>query len=194
MTECDWRLRYTKTGERKFSGFINNKPSQSFADTQYSISPTKILNLKPSAIVMGTLGLSGGPTKNLMESIVSSIITNNNNDNILLVIDINWREVFWNQDENKTKKQIIDFVYNNSDIIKLTDEEAVWLTGIDNKQLAFQRPDLVFNFLKPKFGILVSAGELGYYYYCNIIFNDNNNYYFIIKDHHIISLLLTISL
>ena len=144
------------TGEREFANFIDNKPTHSFADTQYSIPIESFQLYNPSALVMGTLGLAIDPTKSLMESIFTI-----SDGRILFVVDINWREVFWAQEEYLIKKQIIEFVNNRADIVKLTDEEAVWLTGIENRQVALERPDLVFNYLKPKLGILVSAGELG---------------------------------
>jgi len=179
-------------GDRQFTGFWNNLPSPSFADTYYSPSPEIMDNLMQSikkdtqAVVVGTLGLAcNSPTQLFMDqlrytllNIQSEVISHHSNDastkrshdseditalKPLFIVDINWRPVFWDISsalaEQTARERILQYVVG-ADLVKLTDEEAQWLLGISAKD-ALATPQLVFDRLQPKLGVLVSAGELG---------------------------------
>lgn len=50
--------------------------------------------------------------------------------NTLILVDVNWRPVFFADPGEKTKEKIAEFV-KLADIVKLTDEECEWLFGSD---------------------------------------------------------------
>lgn len=60
--------------------------------------------------------------------------------NSCVFMDVNWRPIFFDHPET-VKPMILDFVHK-ADIIKLTDEEAEWLFGVD-AQTALQNPHTV---------------------------------------------------
>jgi fructokinase len=145
-------------GDRRFAGFWGNLPSESFADVYYSPSSETMTRLGESiqsnvkAVVVGTLGLAcESPTKSFMETIRAQVTSAQSKP--LLVIDVNWRPVFWTSvDESAARERILDFIGGVADIVKLTDEEAAWLLadkGVTAKA-ALESPQIVFQHILPK--------------------------------------------
>ena len=117
----------TTSGDREFAGFIDQRPSNDFADCYYDrISAGLELNNHDEydAVVMGTLGLIHGPTADSMQSLVKHWSTPNPANKTplpLLVVDVNWRKAFWERDdESVARKKILQFV-QSADLVKLTD-------------------------------------------------------------------------
>ncbi len=121
-----------KNGDRSFSGFVNNKFDY-FADEtldmkllEKDINPLIDLYSHSKFIVTGTLLLASLKSA---ESIYF-LLNLAKKYEIKIVIDLNWREVFWNNSftmrslkkEDKIKK-IKEFLYF-ADILKLSQEEA----------------------------------------------------------------------
>jgi fructokinase len=143
----------TLQGDREFAGF--GKSTESYADC--FIDENKIpsdLITNASVCVTGTLGLAYKETRKSIEKVTSLA----KNSPCTMVIDLNWRPVFWN-DERIAHEIIAEFVHS-ADLLKITDEEAEWLLGIP-AQKALENPyDILAHFPNAK-GVLVSAGEKG---------------------------------
>jgi fructokinase len=71
---------------------------------------------------------------------------------VKIFLDINWRSVFW-EDEVEAKERIQALILH-AEILKCTDEEAVWLFGR-------QDPVTIHNKFPHLQGVLVTAGEKG---------------------------------
>lgn len=150
-------------GDRQFAGFWKNASTVSFADVYYSLPSqswdqlNQLLKESVSAVVVGTLGLAHeSPTKDFMGKLRGSLQSLPVESKPLFVVDINWRPVFWNVD-NESEQQIArdrirNFVSNCADIVKLTDDEAAWLLGnlgLD-AETALESPHKVYDLLKPR--------------------------------------------
>lgn len=162
----------TESGDREFSGFIDGLSSTSFADCYYDLGTeetagtlgNKIRQNEYSAVVMGTLGLVHGPTATSMKSLAK---WTREDSKTLLTIDVNWRNAFWQSSVTETvaRQKIVEFLSTvGADIIKLTDEEAKFLFGVD-PSLALNDPEKVYQKLGVKKGVLVTAGEKGASFY-----------------------------
>lgn len=143
----------TLQGDREFAGF--DRSTESYADC--FIDETQIpsdLISNASACVSGTLGLAYAETRKSIEK-----VTNLAKDSpCTLIIDLNWRPVFWN-DVDRAHKIISEFVHL-ADLLKITDEEAEWLLGIP-AQTALNNPQGVLSHFPNAKGVLISAGEYG---------------------------------
>jgi fructokinase len=73
-----------------------------------------------------------------------------------LYVDVNWRNVFWSN-EQVAREKILEFA-QRADVVKLTDEEAMWLLGIPD---ALACPQDVSECFPRAFAVLVTAGEKG---------------------------------
>ena len=153
-------------GERQFSGFAGGMKSSEYADCHYkpAVSSEWVANCASLAIVSGTLGLAyDGPTSIFIDKLArimkSKPLTNKSP---LFVVDMNVRNVFWDNpdmDEKEIRQAHVDFA-SQADIIKLTDEEAEWTLGIP-PATALAQPELVTAALNARVGVLVTAGEKG---------------------------------
>lgn len=109
-----------------------------------------------SVVVSGTLGLaypgSAAAIRRVVELARAGSAT--------LILDVNWRPVFWEaQGEAAAKATILDFIAA-TDLLKVTEEEAEWLWGIPGTR-ALEHPEEVLAKLPGARGVLVSAGEHG---------------------------------
>lgn len=77
-------------------------------------------------LVTGTLGLAYPATAKAINTAVQAAL----NANTLILVDVNWRPVFFADPGEVTKQKIAEFV-KLADIVKLTDEECEWLLGSD---------------------------------------------------------------
>ena len=117
-----------ESGDRTFSGFqITN--SNAFADERLDklVLNKKIKNLKKQFlntkyIVTGTNLLSSSKSADSLNFILDYA----KNFKIKVIIDINWREIFWNQSIVSTSSQFkkVKNFLNRADILKLASEEA----------------------------------------------------------------------
>ena len=115
-------------GDRSFSGFEMNK-SNAFADEMLdkliiinNIKNLKKLFLTTKYIVMGTNSLAfskSAESANFILDVAKDF-------RIKVIIDVNWREIFWkysNINKNSQLKKVKNFLLN-ADILKLASEEA----------------------------------------------------------------------
>lgn len=114
----------TSQGERQFVGF--GQEPDSYADCNIHPDRLPLEKLKAARVVVtGTLGQAYELTGSAIRKAVSIAKENQ----ICVLIDVNWRPVFF-ADPSNVKDRIIEFV-SEADIVKLTDEEAEWMFGID---------------------------------------------------------------
>lgn len=140
------------TGDREFAGFGNVK-TEEFADTKLEAKQLeKSLFIQANYLVIGTL-LLAYPQSN---QAIFKAIELAKKHNLTILIDVNWRPVFW-QNIKIAKRLIIEFL-KKADFIKLSQEEAIWLFNTeDPKKIAQQ-----FSTIK---GVLVTLAEKGCHYY-----------------------------
>ena len=119
-------------GDRSFSGFLNGN-TKNYADEM--LSKNNIVNLMPSLeqlfketkyIVTGTIVLANPNT----EESIYYLIENARNFKVKIVIDLNWRKIFWGDPNNthqlpsdEQKEKILKFL-QFADLLKLAKEEA----------------------------------------------------------------------
>eukprot|EP00210_Caulerpa_lentillifera_P002134 g2048.t1 len=143
----------TSQGERQFVGF--GQAADAYADCNIDPNKVPIEKIKSSTVVVtGTLGQAYELTSSAIQKTVSIA----KKEEICVLIDVNWRPVFF-KDPSSVKESITAFV-SEADIVKLTDEEAEWMFGID-PQTAMNSPQQVFERLPKSRGVLVTAGEKG---------------------------------
>jgi len=127
----------TSQGERQFVGF--GQEPDSYADCNIHPDRLPLEKLKSARVlVTGTLGQAYELTGSAIQKAVSMA----KEHQICVLIDVNWRPVFF-ADPSNVKDRIIAFV-SEADIVKLTDEEAEWMFGIDCKT-AMMAPKKVIN-------------------------------------------------
>lgn len=142
-------------GDRTFAGFGAAR-TEEYADcfVDAAALPQEVI-ASADALVTGTLGLaypgSGSAIRKAIDAAKSG-------DKCTVVIDVNWRPVFWS-DVDAAKKVVREFV-PRADILKVTDEEAEWLFGIPAAD-ALSHPEQVLGAVPSASGVLVSAGEKG---------------------------------
>lgn len=119
---------YNKDGDREFVGFGENTPTEGYADCFLDSArlPTALIE-SAGALVTGTLGLAYPVTAEAMEVAVGVA----RGANVPVVVDVNWRPVFFAEPESSsTKEKILAYVSKSADVVKLSDEEAEWLFGV----------------------------------------------------------------
>ncbi len=115
-----------RTGDRNFVGFSNPDPT-AFADAYLSsewIDGVDFAGVK--YLVMGTLGLAYPATASAMRRAKDSA----QQAGAKIVIDLNWRPVFWPAVE--LAPSVIREFLQSADLLKLSREEALWLLGADD--------------------------------------------------------------
>ena len=142
-------------GNRFFSGFEESSHS-SFADEVLSkkLLEKEILNLEKSFLeakylVTGTILLSSP----ISAETIFFLIEKAKQFDVKIVIDLNWREVFWDYSSFSSKiskasrVNLIKKFLNNANILKLAKEEATLFFEDENplliSQQLSQRPDVI---------------------------------------------------
>lgn len=148
-------------GDRTFAGFCTAKTTE-YADCFVDAAklPKDVIT-SADVLVTGTLGLAYSGSSEAIRNAVSAAKLSESpqkQKKCAVVIDVNWRPVFWS-DLEKAREVVKDFV-PLADILKVTDEEAEWLFNIPAEQ-ALQHPEKVLEAVPDACGVLVSAGEKG---------------------------------
>jgi fructokinase len=135
-------------GDRTFAGFGKYDTSE-FADTYLqSAKLSPALFAEADFLVLGTLELAYPES----EPAVLRSLELAEQYNLKIILDINWRPVFW-QDENTAKTKILALL-KRFDFLKLTKEEAQWLFDTND-------PGAITYRLNSLEGVLVTDGEHG---------------------------------
>ncbi|MBD2654890.1 carbohydrate kinase [Synechocystis sp. FACHB-383] len=145
------RLVYvTRTGEgdRYFAGF-GEYHTGDFADTavQWEAIPESLFT-SAQYLVMGTIALAYPHSRTATKQLVALATKHQ----VKIFLDVNWRSVFW--DDEAQAKELIPTLITHAQILKCTDEEAVWLFG-------YQDPVTIHNKFPHLQGVLVTAGDKG---------------------------------
>lgn len=166
---------YNKDGDREFVGFGENTPTEGYADCFLDAArlPTDLIR-SAGALVTGTLGLAYPVTAEAMDRAVAVARA----AGVPVVVDVNWRPVFFAEPESAaTKEKIKGYVSRSADVVKLSDEEAEWLFGVPASE-ALRDPEEVLRRLlgggggekkegassspsSVAVGVLVTGGGLG---------------------------------
>ena len=147
------------TGERHFAGF-GNIETDKFADTRLLAEhlPSSLF-VDAKYLVMGTLELAYPTSRQAIEKALELA----KHYQVEILVDINWRPVFWQDLEGS--QPLIKQVLNRVDLIKCSDEEALWLFETDNpQQITEQFPNVK--------GVLVTAGDKG----CDYCLGDHRSH------------------
>jgi len=140
-----------QSGDRSFSGFEASK-SNAFADEMLDklLLNNDIKNLKKQFlntkyIVMGTNLLAFSKSADALYFILNFA----KNFKIKIIIDVNWRAIFWehsNIDQDKKLKKIKKFL-NQADILKLASEEAFLFFNTNDpseiSKVLIKQPDVI---------------------------------------------------
>jgi len=142
-------------GDRYFSGFDTNLNTV-FADEVLNINEIKIdmknleeLFLKTKYFVCGTIILSSS----ISSEFIHFLLNIAKKFNVKIVIDLNWREVFWDfatSSSETSKKERVDLIKNFTNyahILKLAKEEAIlFFENEDPLEISakiLNRPDVI---------------------------------------------------
>lgn len=134
--------------DRHFAGF-GEYHTGDFADTamQGETIPESLFT-SAQYLVMGTIALAYAPSRTATERLVALA----KKHQVKIFLDVNWRSVFW--DDEAQAKERIPALITHAQILKCTDEEAVWLFG-------HQDPVTIHQKLPHLQGVLVTAGDKG---------------------------------
>lgn len=91
-----------------------------------SLNPPSFAQQGAQVLVTGTLGLAYPATATAMKKAIQTALAGNT----LVLVDVNWRPVFFD-DPGESAKAVIKEYVKLADIVKLTDEECEWLFGLD---------------------------------------------------------------
>ena len=140
-----------KKGDRSFSGFEindNNSFADEILDKSCVSKSIKNLNkqfLNTKFIVTGTNLLASSQSAQTLYYILDHA----KNFKIKIIIDVNWREIFWDDSNNKIDiyiKKIKEFLHF-ADILKLASEEADLFFNTNDptkiSQLLINKPDVI---------------------------------------------------
>ncbi|BBD57988.1 PfkB protein [Nostoc sp. HK-01] len=135
-------------GDRTFAGFGQYDTSE-FADTRLQAKqlPT-LLFQEADFLVLGTLELAYPDS----EQAVYRALDLAEQFDLKIVLDVNWRPVFW-QDENIARQKIQN-IFKRIDFLKLSKEEAEWLFDTADAGAITYRLNSVE-------GVLVTDGDKG---------------------------------
>ena len=143
------------SGDRYFSGF-DASPNKGFADEalnwnliEKDLKSLEKLFLETKYLVTGTIVLSSA----ISAESINFLISLANKFDVKIIIDLNWREVFWdysNDSSETTKKERINLIKNFlkcAHILKLAKEEAILFFDNENpfeiSQKFLNRPDVI---------------------------------------------------
>ena len=147
----------TESGDRIFAGF-GDLDTTEFADTQLQAEqlPEKLF-AGADFLVLGTISLAYPHS----HTSVYRALQLAEQYNIKVVLDVNWRSVFWLQD-TETARQIIQKIFNKIDFLKLSKEEA---------QLLFDTtdPGAITYRVESLEGVVITDGENG----CSYCLSEN---------------------
>ncbi len=146
----------SESGDRSFAGFGPFPPTE-FADTRLQATqlPEELFE-NAEFLVLGTLELAYPDTRKA----IAQAIEFAEQYNLKLLVDVNWRPLFWPQPE-AAKEPIIQLL-KNVDFVKLSEEEAQWLFDTVDAGAITYRLDSVE-------GVVVTAGEKG----CSYCISEN---------------------
>ena len=139
------------SGDRKFAGFGAYRSSE-FADTFLKSEEIPYSLIKEAQfLVLGTLLLAYKDSRESLEKVMDFCL----HHGIDLILDVNWREVFWeNQDQGV--KEILKHIHKAT-AIKFSKEEAELLYGTHRlEDIAHQLPEIKI--------ILITDGDQGCHY------------------------------
>jgi len=138
----------TLAGDRTFAGF-GEYDTSAFADTHLQAgSLPEDLFASAEYLILGTLELAYPQSA----AAVHQAIQLAQQHQVQILIDVNWRPVFWADPE--VARQTILEVVPTADYLKLAEEEARWLWHTTDAQaIANQLPDVK--------GVIITAGEKG---------------------------------
>ena len=139
----------TETCDRIFAGF-GDLDTTAFADTQLQADglPEKLFT-EAEFLVLGTIALAYPYS----HTSVYRALQLAEQYNVKVVLDVNWRPVFWQQDVD-TAKQIIQKIFNKIDFLKLSKEEAQLLFDTTDPGAITYRVDTLE-------GVVITDGENG---------------------------------
>ncbi|OCQ96801.1 fructokinase [Nostoc sp. MBR 210] len=135
-------------GDRSFAGFGQYDTSE-FADTRLQAKqlPTALFQ-EADFLVLGTLELAYPDS----EQAVYRALDLAEQFDLKIVLDVNWRPVFW-QDQNIARQKIQE-TFKRIDFLKLSKEEAEWLFDTADAGAITYRLDSVE-------GVLITDGDKG---------------------------------
>lgn len=139
-------------GDRTFAGFINQIPSDEFADAFLDAHQiTESLFSQAKLLAIGTISLANPISYQATDRALELA----HKYQLQIFVDVNWRSMFW--DDRDRAKSIIHQVLTQADFIKMSDDEAQWL-------FESIEPQLIRNRLPNSQGVLITAGAKGCYY------------------------------
>jgi fructokinase len=139
-------------GDRSFAGF-NGDADTVFADTLMSAEHLpEHLFADAKFLVLGTLGLSSPQTSRAIGRALKLAEENF----VKVVVDVNWRKMFWNHPEQVVK--LLPVLLKYTDFLKLTEDEAKLLFRLTSPAAIAQ----AYNHLE---GIIITNGDQDCRYY-----------------------------
>lgn len=147
----------TETGDRIFAGF-GDLNTNDFADTQLQATqiPEKLFT-DADFLVLGTIALAYPHSR---QSVHRALELAEQYD-VKVVLDVNWRPVFWQQDLD-TVKQIMQVAFKKIDFLKLSKEEAELLFDTSD-------PGAITYRLNSVEGVVITDGDRG----CSYCLSEN---------------------
>lgn len=138
----------TVEGDRTFAGF-GTYDTAAFADTQLQAAhlPVDLFN-STDYLILGTLELAYPQSA----AAVHQSIHLAQQHQVQILIDVNWRPVFWADPDEA--RQIILQLLPSANYLKLAEEEALWLWNTTN-------PTTIVKRLPTVQGIIITAGAEG---------------------------------
>ena len=138
----------TIEGDRTFAGF-GTYDTAAFADTQLQADHLPVdLFASADYLILGTLELAYPQSA----AAVRQSIHLAQQHQVKILIDVNWRPVFWADPDEA--RQIILQLLPDANYLKLAEEEALWLWNTTN-------PTVIMKGLPTVQGIIITAGAKG---------------------------------
>lgn len=138
----------SESGDREFAGFGKLNAAE-FADTRLQAAQIpEVLFENAEFLVLGTLELAYPDSRGA----IARAIKLAEQYDVKIVLDINWRSVFWPNPEEA--KPLIKELLKKVDFLKLSEEEAQWLFNTTDAGAITYRLDSVE-------GVIVTAGAAG---------------------------------
>lgn len=138
----------SESGDREFAGFGKLNAAE-FADTRLQAAQIpEVLFENAEFLVLGTLELAYPDSRGA----IARAIKLAEQYDVKIVLDINWRSVFWSNPEEA--KPLIKELLKKVDFLKLSEEEAQWLFNTTDAGAITYRLDSVE-------GVIVTAGAAG---------------------------------